>query len=318
MAAVSALECLKRPVEVQVRTASRYVYEGVSQRLPVGLLEVQGTTGSDQDADLWQRLATASRRHAVEWILVSDDENDPGYAHDSEVPGKKTRADELGSAADDSSCEEPSIGTALEQFLAYRKEHCSESTFKKSERVVSTFKRSIDWYAEDKIDAIPASEIPGHFDDFYETLVHKNFASASELKAAKSVLSVLLKWLKEEGYLEAGDAECEIEDIRERSRAYTSIRKFVETLRLYVDNDIPEPEWDLQPPTGKIYCEYLRIEEIGDDWITFYDGWDGTHVGPVAVPPDLASMAQRGWEILLSAVKKGGEWRLLEVANGEP
>jgi hypothetical protein len=63
--------------------------------------------------------------------------------------------------------------------------------------------------------------------------------------------------------------------------------------------------------------EYLRISEVTDDSITF-DDWDTQVVGPIPVPAEIAEMARWGWEILLTAVRTGDKWRLIQVVNGEP
>jgi hypothetical protein len=41
-------------------------------------------------------------------------------------------------------------------------------------------------------------------------------------------------------------------------------------------------------------------------------------VGPVAVPPEVAEATAPGWDILLSAARVNGEWRLLDVVSGDP
>jgi ribonuclease HI len=319
MAAVRALECLTRPVKVQVWTGSQYVHVGPSNGRGGRCWNASGTTGKgrERDVGLWGRLVALSERHEVEWILVSEDEEHPDYIRASELAAGEVEANEPDGSDDNGSSEGPSVATVLDHFLAYRREHCSARTFKKSENVISSFKWSIDWYAENEINAIPASEITDHLDDFFYTLVHKNFATPSELKAAKSVLSVLLKWLKEQRYLEAATVESEIEDIEERTDEYGAIREFVDALSSYADSEAPDVTWDALSPNDKIDLQYLRIREVGDEFITFADGGTGEPVGTVAVPPHIAEMAEYGWEILLTAARVDGEWRLLEVVNGE-
>ncbi|MFA5684476.1 MAG: ribonuclease HI [Lysobacteraceae bacterium] len=72
LAAISALEALKRPCRVRLHTDSRYVQQGATEWLPGwqrrGWKAAGG--GAVKNQDLWQRLDEARRRHQVEWIWV--------------------------------------------------------------------------------------------------------------------------------------------------------------------------------------------------------------------------------------------------------
>lgn len=80
MAAIMALESLKRPTKVQLYTDSSYVRNGItswmrnwkrngwinSQKQPV------------KNSDLWRRLDEAAARHDVDWHWVRGHAGDPG------------------------------------------------------------------------------------------------------------------------------------------------------------------------------------------------------------------------------------------------
>ena len=72
MAAIQALESLKRPVHVRLHTDSTYLRNGVSKWLP--RWEHNGwMTAAKQpvkNADLWRRLEAAMERHDVDWRWV--------------------------------------------------------------------------------------------------------------------------------------------------------------------------------------------------------------------------------------------------------
>lgn len=72
MAAISALEALKRPCRVVLTTDSRYVMQGIEQWVPKW--QANGWRTADKkpvkNQDLWQRLAAASAMHAVSWRWV--------------------------------------------------------------------------------------------------------------------------------------------------------------------------------------------------------------------------------------------------------
>lgn len=72
MAAISALEALKRPSIVELHTDSQYVRNGITAW--IGGWKANGWRTSQKkpvkNADLWQRLDTARQRHNVTWKWV--------------------------------------------------------------------------------------------------------------------------------------------------------------------------------------------------------------------------------------------------------
>ncbi len=72
MAAISALEALKRPCRVTLTTDSRYVKQGIEQWVPKWLANGWRTADRKpvKNQDLWQRLAAANAVHTVRWQWV--------------------------------------------------------------------------------------------------------------------------------------------------------------------------------------------------------------------------------------------------------
>jgi ribonuclease HI len=72
MAAIAALEALKRPSRVRLHTDSKYVKEGITLWLPQW--KRRGWKTADKkpvrNVDLWQRLVAAATPHHVEWLWV--------------------------------------------------------------------------------------------------------------------------------------------------------------------------------------------------------------------------------------------------------
>jgi ribonuclease HI len=72
MAAIAALEALKRPSTVELHTDSKYVHDGISQW--IHSWKRNGWRTADKkpvkNADLWQRLDTALAHHDVHWRWV--------------------------------------------------------------------------------------------------------------------------------------------------------------------------------------------------------------------------------------------------------
>ena len=72
MAAIAALEALKKPCRVDLHTDSTYVMKGITEWLPGW--KARGWKTADKkpvkNDDLWRRLDEARRRHEVNWRWV--------------------------------------------------------------------------------------------------------------------------------------------------------------------------------------------------------------------------------------------------------
>jgi len=72
LAAITALEALKRPCTVQVYTDSQYLRDGITKWLPAW--KARGWRTADKkpvkNVDLWQRLEAAAAPHEIEWHWV--------------------------------------------------------------------------------------------------------------------------------------------------------------------------------------------------------------------------------------------------------
>lgn len=72
MAAISALEALKRPTAVRVYTDSTYVRDGITRWINAWMRNGWRTADRKpvKNADLWQRLQQATAPHRVRWHWV--------------------------------------------------------------------------------------------------------------------------------------------------------------------------------------------------------------------------------------------------------
>ena len=72
MAAIMALEALKRPCRVELHTDSKYVMQGITEWMRGW--KARGWLTADKkpvkNADLWQRLDAARARHDIKWRWV--------------------------------------------------------------------------------------------------------------------------------------------------------------------------------------------------------------------------------------------------------
>jgi ribonuclease HI len=72
MAAIMALESLKKPCRVHLTTDSKYVQQGISQWLAGWKARGWKTASKDpvKNQDLWERLDRAVGAHMIEWLWV--------------------------------------------------------------------------------------------------------------------------------------------------------------------------------------------------------------------------------------------------------
>ena len=72
MAAIAALEALKRPMAVELTTDSTYVRDGITKWIHGWRRNGWKTAAKKpvKNADLWQRLEQAMKPHRVEWKWV--------------------------------------------------------------------------------------------------------------------------------------------------------------------------------------------------------------------------------------------------------
>lgn len=87
LAAINALEALKRRCRVRLVTDSQYVRNGVTQWMSNWKRNNWRTSGRTpvKNADLWRRLDAAATLHDVDWVWVKGHAGHPG----------NERADEL-------------------------------------------------------------------------------------------------------------------------------------------------------------------------------------------------------------------------------
>jgi ribonuclease HI len=78
MAAISALEALKRPCVVAMHTDSTYVRDGITKYINNWKRNGWRTASKEpvKNVDLWQRLEAARDRHAVRWHWIKGHSGD--------------------------------------------------------------------------------------------------------------------------------------------------------------------------------------------------------------------------------------------------
>ncbi len=102
LAAIRALEALKRPCDVTLWTDSIYVRDGISKWVHGWLRNGWKTADRKpvKNAELWQELLAASKPHRVEWVWVKghaghpDNERADRLASDAAIAAGRPREDQ--------------------------------------------------------------------------------------------------------------------------------------------------------------------------------------------------------------------------------
>ena len=105
MAAIMALEALKRPCQVSLTTDSQYLKQGITQWV-ANWKRRHWRTASGQpvkNQDLWERLDSAASPHDIQWHWVRGHSGHP----------QNERADQLANQAIDALLAKPSTQRAL-------------------------------------------------------------------------------------------------------------------------------------------------------------------------------------------------------------
>lgn len=93
MAAIQALETLKRPCEIVLTTDSQYVRKGITEWLAAWKRRGWKTADKQpvKNQDLWERLDRATQQHQIQWDWIKGHSGHP----------ENERADQLASRAID-------------------------------------------------------------------------------------------------------------------------------------------------------------------------------------------------------------------------
>jgi len=80
MAAIMALEGLKRPIKARIHTDSQYLRNGITKWIKTWRRNGWRTADKQpvKNVELWQRLEAAIERHEVHWVWVRGHAGNPG------------------------------------------------------------------------------------------------------------------------------------------------------------------------------------------------------------------------------------------------
>ena len=80
MAAIMALESLKRPCQIRLYTDSKYVLQGITEWMTNWKARGWKTASRQpvKNVELWRRLDAAIQIHQIEWVWIKGHSGDPG------------------------------------------------------------------------------------------------------------------------------------------------------------------------------------------------------------------------------------------------
>jgi ribonuclease HI len=147
-AVINGLECLTRPVAVELWANGDYLRTGILSEFddwPTDQFHLVDLTTAaredDANADLWRRLESAAGRHTIRWMWADNGEASADCEHAAALAKREVEENEPAPGFDG-----PSIETAFDRFFEYRSEQVSERVLRQTEDFLGTFRWSVEWY----------------------------------------------------------------------------------------------------------------------------------------------------------------------------
>ena len=227
---------------------------------------------------------------------------------------------------------QPTISEVLQQFLDDQRQRLRPRTFARYEDVIELLQHSINGYAYNYLSREESAlfdelydqdlqfcdvfgpekilENVGEFLDYF--MVRKVIASQELLKAAGTVTKKLARWLEENGYSTAEEAEMAVESGTEAARSLPKAEKLAGLLYDFAHS---QPSEEVIERVDDRFT--IKRVEPGKLWLS---GWlppTGT-IGPVAVPREITNLAEEDWSVTLWLGRTRWGWKILDVGNVYP
>jgi len=228
---------------------------------------------------------------------------------------------------------EPTIATALDEFLALQGERVPDDALADYETILELLASCLNGYGHESLDAgelrrfdeayeagdadaycrlFGPEKILDNLDRFLGDFMTRKVMASEELRAAAGIVTgQLAAWLGERGHTDPARAAAAV------ARADAAARELPRAERLTgILYELAEAgTWiDFQELTqDDVVGDHLRISRIEPGELWFDDD-----LGPVRVPKAASDLAEIGWSVngVLARTPEG--WRLLEVGNVYP
>jgi hypothetical protein len=151
---------------------------------------------------------------------------------------------------------------------------------------------------------LSSSEIYDFLADF---MVRKVDGSRTLMETTDRVMSKLVKWLHEKGYMSDKEYEETIKTVKELKVDLPLAREVTDLIYSYVEKHPVETDYTSELDA---YFRIVKIEH-GKLWLEDYLE-SRKEIGPVIVSEEISSQCKVGWTISLLVAKTGKVWRILE------
>ncbi len=277
----------------------------------------------------WEfRMRFADSSDSVATATAGEDEEPDGGEVGEVIPlfgDRSSEGDDVTTA--------PSIDDALEGFLAAQRERLAASTYARYEDIIDLLRHCLNGYGYQSLTGAEEQAWQAAFDAGDEEaftrlchpqrimenygeflgyfMVRKVAASKQQLKDAGTVTKRLARWLAEQGYVDAGDAELARDRAADAGRELPRADELGHQLFLQTEhtrlpahpNDIADEDW---------IEDHLPITRVEDGRLWFGD------IGPVEVPTAASDVAEVGWHVTVVLARLDGAWRLVQVGAVYP
>lgn len=227
------------------------------------------------------------------------------------------------------------IDDLFDRFISDRRGKLSLKELRNYEAIIDFFRRSLNGYAYESLSQFDrerwdrafnagdedaycklfgADKIPAEVGGFVGYFMTRKVAAPRAIIAATGrVISDLLDWLVEQGYLRPAD----VVEARERAQAVGSDLPRAEKLAGLLYDLAERSDVDAQTLADEDYVEdFLTISRVepGNLWFA----GDAGELGPLAVGREISRLAEPGWSINIVMGRAGGRWQVMEVGNVYP
>jgi hypothetical protein len=232
--------------------------------------------------------------------------------------------------ADGTRIADPTIRTVFDEFLAEQRKRLSDRTYRRYEDAIDFFRMSMDGYAYQWLDRgdkalfhryadaegddhLEFTEIFGpdrileNVDEFLGYFMpHKVLAGKQVLRTAGTVTKKIARWLRERGYASPQEAE---HARQSGAAAARDLPAADDLLRLLSEHTEAQPGSTARSEAHEDHFEFTRVEPEGI-WVRTLDG---TEIGPIRLPPDIAARCRKGWAFSGRVARQRSAWRMDDV-----
>jgi hypothetical protein len=227
---------------------------------------------------------------------------------------------------------EPTITTALNEFLQEETACLTPATQREYRDIVELLTHCLNGYAYSGLDKAdgekfdrlykeeeiefcdifgPERIIP-NLDEFLSYfMVRKVMAGKDTLRAAGTVTKKLVVWMERKGYASPSESKTAAETASKAANLLPKAEECAQALYEYAEEQS-------DGVTGGITFDHFKITKVEPGKLWLESVTTDESFGPIAIPQEVSRKCEQGWTISLGLGKKRGKWVIAEVANVYP